>query len=243
MRESKKPTKPIKSPTCLAKFFALISIGLLGGCEAILCSTMINCFDPLGRAPYSPNIAYFELKTPSHMDAHIHWLEIDLGNKRQTNIDFIIEEHVADKLANGWSPPAPLQKSPDFPKYHGVSKVPVKITVTWTSLPENTAYRSIIPIHWFIHKEIVKEVETPCMRNEEPIRSKRNVITLELAPGGKIKSWLSGFCLDAKEVAMKNGITISKKERSEYSNRALINYSSAPMDNYIKTHGIPYESW
>lgn len=243
MKEPKKLTKLIKAPICLAKFFALISIGLLSGCEAILCSTMVNCFDPLGRVPHSPDIAYFELKTPNHMDAHIHWLERDFGNRIEISTDFIIEEHIPDKLANGWSPPESLQKAPGFPKFHGLSKIPGKITVEWTSLPESKAYRVIIPLHWGIHKQIKNEVETSCMRNGKPIRSKRNIITLELAPGGKIKGWLSGICLDAIEIAIKQGAPISKKERAKHSNRALMNYSSAPMDKYIKTHGIPYGSW
>ena len=243
MQESKKPNTRIKAPTFLAKLFTLMSIGALSGCEAILCSTMVNCFDPLGRAPYSPDIVYLKLKTPSHMDAYIHWLEKDFGGSGEISTDLIIKTHTSDKLANGWSPPEPLQETPSFPRFNGLSKIPGKLTIEWTSLPERKTYRTIIPLQRDIHKQIKSEVETSCMRNGSPIRSKRNVITLEFAPGGKIKGWLSGFCLDSIEFTMKQGMPISKKERTKHTNRALINYISAPMDKYIKTYGIPYSSW
>lgn len=243
MQETKSPAPHIKTPTFWAKLFALMTIGALSGCEAILCSTMVNCFDPLGRAPYSPNIVYLQLKTPNHMDAYIHWLEKDFGGSGEVSTDAIIQTHMPDKLANGWPPPDPLQEIPSFPRFNGLSKIPGKIIIEWTSLPESKTYRTIIPLHLDIHRKIKSEVETSCMRNESPVRSKRNIITLELAPGGKIKGWLSGFCLDSIEVIMKQGMPITKKERAKHSNRALINYSPAPMDKYIKAHSIPYGSW
>jgi hypothetical protein len=86
-------------------------------------------------------------------------------------------------------------------------------------------------------------VETSCLRNGNYISSKRNVITLELAPGGRMKGWLSGFCVNAIEISIEQGEPIPRKERTEFSDYAFKHYNPAPMDEYIKLHGIPYESW
>lgn len=137
------------STTCavlvrLAKLLALASLGLLSGCEAIMCSTMVNCFDPLGRASWPPDVAYLELKTPNYMDAHVHLVERVYGSTTASGSgSTLIETRTPSQLANGWTPPAALQKAPSFPRYIGFPDPPTKLTVEWTSLPENKTYRTV----------------------------------------------------------------------------------------------------
>lgn len=229
----------------LAKLFALASLGLLSGCEAIVCSTMINCFDPLGRAASWPDdVAYLGLITPNYMDAHIHLVERVYGSTTARDSgSTLIETRTPGQLANGWTPPASLQKAPSFPKYIGFPEPLTKLTVEWISLPENKAYRTVNVFGFSTFRHLTREVETSCMRNEKPVSSKRNIITVALAPGGKVKAWVSGICLPAIEIAMKQGLPIARKELTENSSQTLKDYDPEPMNRYIKTHGIPYDSW
>lgn len=237
------------SKTCavlvrLAKLLALASLGLLSGCEAIMCSTMVNCFDPLGRASMPPDVAYLELKTPNYMDAHVHLVERVYGSTTARGYgSTLIETRTPGQLANGWTPPAALQKAPSFTRYIGFPDPPTKLTVEWTSLPEDKTYRTVNVFGFSTFRHLTREVETSCMRNEKPLISKRNIITVELAPGGKVKAWLSGICLPAIEIAMKQGVPIPRKEITGISSQALRDYDPEPMNRYIKTHGIPYDSW
>lgn len=230
---------------CFAKLLALTALALLSGCEFIACSTMINCFDPLGRAYLPPPVAYLELKTPNYMDAHIHSIEKELSNGTtiRSSESKIIETHMPDRLANGWTPPSLIEKTPSFSWSSGLSDSPVKLTVEWTSLAERKTYRSVIQLNLSTRRQITSEVETSCVRNERPVLSKRNIITLELAPGGKVKGWLSGICLPAMEIVMKQRVTTFRKGTTGRASQALRDYNPEPMNMYIKKHGIPYSSW
>ncbi len=231
--------------TSTSKLLGLTLIGLLSGCEAILCSSMVNCFDPLGRAPHAPDIAYLELKTPNYMDAHVFLVDKYYGKGHiSTSITSkIIKTHTPGKLADGWSPPVPSQKAPQYTNFDGLSKLPRQLSVEWTSLPENKAYRATIYLNHGIHRQIKSVVETSCLQNGEPIRRKRNIITLELAPQGKIRGWLSGSCLGALEIGKNQGELILQREVTEHLNYSLLTYDRGPMDRYIQAHGIPYSSW
>lgn len=227
----------------MAKLIFLSPLALLSGCQLIMCSTMINCFDPLGTPPVSPYIAHVQVTTPNYMDAHLHTIEQDFTYGREISYsNSVLKMRAPGKAADGWTPPELLQSMPDILKFRGLDELPNKLTVKWTSLAENKAYRASIKLHLGSRINIHKKIETTCIRSGKPMLGRRNIITLEITPGGRVKSWLSGVCLDAIEIATTQGHLIPQ-EGIYIPYDAFENYDSAPMRNYIRANGIPYESW
>ncbi len=226
----------------ITKLVLLFSLVLLSGCQLIMCSTMVNCFDPLGRAPVTPDIAYIQVTTPNYMDAHLHVIEQQFTHGRGiTYFNKIIKKHIVGYSASGWAPPDPLQTKSVIPRLVGLENLPNKLKVEWTSLAENKTYRASINLHLGSRRKIRQKVETTCKKFDKPLLARRNLITLQIAPGGRAKAWLSGTCLNAIEIATVKGIAVEKN--AYFSNDALNSYDPTPMRKYIQMHGIAFESW
>ncbi|WP_436785585.1 DUF2931 family protein [Stutzerimonas frequens] len=226
----------------ITKLVLLFSLALFSGCQLIMCSTMVNCFDPLGRAPATPDIAYIQVTTPNYMDAHLHVIEQQFTHGRGiTYFNKIIQKHIVGNSASGWAPPDPLQTKSVIPRLVVLEVLPNQLKVEWTSLAENKTYRASINLHLGSRRKIRQKVETTCKKFDKPLLARRNLITLQIAPGGRAKAWLSGTCLNAIEIATAKGIAVEKN--AYFSNDALNSYDPTPMEKYIQMHGIAFESW
>ncbi|MNI75306.1 hypothetical protein D3C73_1314450 [compost metagenome] len=68
------------------------------------------------------------------------------------------------------------------------------------------------------------------------------MITLGMAPGGVVKVWVGGACLDFKEVGR---FQAEIEPRGPYLNGKGIYYRALKPEaqTYIDQHGIPYGTW
>jgi len=79
-----------------------------------------------------------------------------------------------------------------------------------------------------------------CFKNDGREHYYRNNLVVGMAPGGIVKLWVNGPCLDSIEV----GRFVATKDkpdpaRAGYATRALSEETQA----YLKNNPIPYGSW
>ena len=81
-----------------------------------------------------------------------------------------------------------------------------------------------------------------CQGSKEWRNDYRKMITLGMAPGGIVKVWVGGACLDFKEVGR---FQAEVEPLGPYIGKSKGQYIPLEPENkaYIDQHGIPYGSW
>ena len=120
--------------------------------------------------------------------------------------------------------------------------LPDQIFLRWQSLVEPQAYKICIRIPQWVRDEMLKPEQGYCHWADEWQEDYRDTITLGMAPGGIVKVWVGGSCLDFKEV----GRYQAKVEPLGPYRNGKGSFYRAPNPKaqaYIDQHSIPYGSW
>jgi hypothetical protein len=120
--------------------------------------------------------------------------------------------------------------------------LPQGIVLRWQSLVEPQAYWIRIKIPQWVRDEMVKPERVFCESYQEWVDDYRDSITLGMAPGGIVKVWVGGACLDFKEVGRYQA---EVEPLGPYRNGKGIYYRAPTPEAqaYIDQHGIPYGTW
>ncbi|NUT75468.1 DUF2931 family protein [Pseudomonas sp. C1C7] len=120
--------------------------------------------------------------------------------------------------------------------------LPQRIFLRWQSLVEPQAYLIRIPIPQWVRDEMVKPERVFCQGSKEWRDDYRKMITLGMAPGGIVKVWVGGACLDFKEVGR---FQAEIEPLGPYRGKSNGQYIRIEPENkaYVEKHGIPYGSW
>lgn len=120
--------------------------------------------------------------------------------------------------------------------------LPRRIDIRWQSLAEPQTYRVSLDI-----PDVTREI----MRRKEPAKCPasgrtedyREAIVIGLAPGGIVRAWVMGSCLNPIEILRAQAET---EPLGPYQGKMQGRYA-LPLEPaakaYIEKHGIPYGSW
>ena len=198
------------------------------------------CACASGPKPYAPpklpyNSWYIGLAAPRHMEV---WVEtVDVLDQRGLPF-FEVHGGVAGytRKPEGWHKGGG--------KMMPVNNVdlPQRIFLRWQSLVEPQAYKIRIPIPQWVRDEMVKRERGFCHWSKTWEDDYRDSITLGMAPGGIVKVWVGGACLDYKEVGR---FQAEVEPLGPYRGKSEGQYIPLEPENkaYIDKHGIPYGTW
>ncbi|WP_277537151.1 DUF2931 family protein [Pseudomonas baetica] len=120
--------------------------------------------------------------------------------------------------------------------------LPERIFLRWQSLVEPQAYKIRIPIPQWVRDEMIKPERGFCHWSKTWKTDYRDSITLGMAPGGIVKVWLGGACLDFKEVGRYQA-EIEPLGPHRNGNGIYYRAPKPEAQAYIDQHGIPYGTW
>jgi hypothetical protein len=120
--------------------------------------------------------------------------------------------------------------------------LPERLFLRWQSLVEPQAYKIRITIPEWVRDEMVKPERVFCQGSKKWKDDYRDSITLGMAPGGIVKVWVGGACLDYKEVGR---FQAEIEPLGPYRGKSNGQYVPIEPENkaYVDAHGIPYGSW
>jgi hypothetical protein len=207
---------------------------LLGGLLFSLCACANG-----PRPPTSPKLPYDSwyvgLAAPRHMEV---WVEtVDVLDQRGQPY-FRVSAGVASYTGKveGWH-----KGGGSMMPVNNVD-LPQRLFLRWQSLVEPQAYRIRIPIPQWVREEMVKPERVFCPGSQKWKVDYRDSITLGMAPGGIVKVWVGGACLDYKEVGR---FQAEIEPLGPYIGKSKGQYIPIEPENkaYVEQHGIPYGSW
>ncbi|MCC4260947.1 DUF2931 family protein [Pseudomonas aestusnigri] len=204
--------------------------------------TSLPPFPPKPDLPY--RAWYVGLGAPDYMEA---WVEqIDL-----TDVNDLMYEDVFGGVASTRTPADNRGDARGWPENPGPGSsfpmtgidLPAKVTVRWQSLAEPQAYRASFNLSQATRAEMVKPRNAYCAWRDEHEIQYLDTIAIGVAPGGVVKAWLVGPCLDAVEIAHVQGEINPVGPYNGESNGEFYRPPSPNAQHYIDTHGIPFGSW
>ncbi len=140
-----------------------------------------------------------------------------------------------DEVSVGW---------PSNPGWGSVTPVnldlPKTLIVSWRSFVEQQEYHVRIEVSEDTRSQMKIAHRIDCFKNDGRDHYYRNNLVVGMAPGGIVKLWVNGPCLDAIEV----GRFVAQRDRPDparegYATRALSEETKA----YLKANPIPFDSW
>ncbi|OWL84713.1 DUF2931 family protein [Halopseudomonas aestusnigri] len=218
---------------------AWLTVLWLSGCSS---HTSLAPFPPKPDLPY--RAWYVGLQAPDYMEA---WVEqIDL-----TDVNDLMYEDVFGGVASTRTPADNRGDARGWPENPGPGSsfpmtgidLPAKVTVRWQSLAEPQVYRASFNLSQATRAEMVKPRNAYCAWRDEHEIQYLDTIAIGVAPGGVVKAWLVGPCLDAVEIAHVQGEINPVGPYNGKSNGEFYRPPSPNAQHYIDTHGIPFGSW
>ncbi|MEH3021247.1 MAG: DUF2931 family protein [Pseudomonas oryzihabitans] len=119
--------------------------------------------------------------------------------------------------------------------------LPYVVSLRWQSLVEPQAYHAAFLIPEWARKKMVERLPAEC-----PVSGRtsdyRKDLTIGLAPGGIVKVWIMGPCLDPIEVLT---LQAEVEPRGPYGGKSNGKYRplSPVVKSYLDKYGVPYGSW
>ncbi|WP_321350250.1 DUF2931 family protein [Halopseudomonas oceani] len=217
----------------------LFTAFILSGC---LNSKAAGPFPPIPDLPY--RTWHVGLLAPDYMEA---WVEqVDL-----TDVNDLMYEDVFGGVASTSTPNNNAGEAHGWPENPGPGSnfpmtgigLPEKITVRWQSLAEPKAYRASFDVSAATRAEMVRPRQAYCAWRDEYETQYRDTIAIGVAPGGVVRAWLLGPCLDSIEIAHVQGEINPVGPYNGESNGEFYRPPSPNAQHYIDTHGIPFGSW
>lgn len=120
--------------------------------------------------------------------------------------------------------------------------LPERLYLRWQSLVEPQTYMIDVSVPQWVRDEMLTPKRAYCQWSNEWLDSYKKVITLGMAPGGIVKLWVGGPCLNFKEVGR---FQAKIDPRGPYKGLSKGRYVKLDPENkeYVKKHTIPYDSW
>lgn len=177
---------------------------------------------------------------PDHMEAYLNGVVVfDISNRMNPSVvrgsPSMRRPTKDDEVSVGW---------PSNPGWGSVTPVnldlPKILIVSWRSFVEQQEYHVQIEVPEEARSQMRIGHPVNCFKNDGREHYYRNNLVVGMAPGGIVKLWVNGPCLDAIEV----GRFVATKDkpdpaRAGYATRALSEETQA----YLKNNPIPYGSW
>ncbi len=119
--------------------------------------------------------------------------------------------------------------------------LPYMIAVRWQSLVEPQTYQAVFAIPTWARAKMLERLPAEC-----PVSGRtsdyRKDLTIGLAPGGVIKVWIMGPCLDPIEVLT---LQAEVAPQGPYGGKSNGQYRplSPVIKSYVEKYGVPYGSW
>lgn len=119
--------------------------------------------------------------------------------------------------------------------------LPYMVALRWQSMIEPQAYQVVFAIPDWARKKMVERLPAEC-----PVSGRtsdyRKDLTIGLAPGGVVKVWIMGPCLDPIEVLT---LQAEIEPKGPYGGKSNGKYRplSPVVKRYVDKYGVPYGSW
>ncbi len=119
--------------------------------------------------------------------------------------------------------------------------LPYMVAVRWQSLVEPLTYQTVFAIPAWARKKMLERLPAEC-----PVSGRtsdyRKDLTIGLAPGGVVKVWIMGPCLDPIEVLT---LQAEIEPKGPYGGKSNGKYRplSPVVKRYVDKYGVPYGSW
>lgn len=203
----------------LALAFALLSTACSTGAQ-----TSFNAGSPQSHAGHLPwTISHL---APDHMEAYLNGIVVfDIRNRMNPSAvrgsPSMGRPAPGDEITVGW---------PSSPGWGSVTPVkldlPKKLIISWRSFVDQHEYYAQIEIPEHARQQMKVSHRIECFKSDGPRDHYRNNLVVGIAPGGIVKLWLNGQCLDAVEIGRYEGER-DASERKGYSSRPLSDKTKA----------------
>jgi hypothetical protein len=121
--------------------------------------------------------------------------------------------------------------------------LPRFVYVRWQSLAEPQTYFAYVEIPETTRASMLKGERAFCRGTGTWITDYRDNLAMGLAPGGVVKAWISGSCLDPVEVGRVQGKVVKEGPSLGKNNGRYALPLEPASKAYIDKFGIPYGSW
>lgn len=119
--------------------------------------------------------------------------------------------------------------------------LPYMVALRWQSMVEPQTYQTVFAIPAWAREKMVERLPAEC-----PVSGRtsdyRKDLTIGLAPGGVVKVWIMGPCLDPIEVLT---LQAEIEPKGPYGGKSNGKYRplSPVVKLYVDKYGVPYGSW
>ena len=119
--------------------------------------------------------------------------------------------------------------------------LPYVVSLRWQSMVEPQTYHALFTIPDWAREKMVERLPAEC-----PVSGRtsdyRKDLTIGLAPGGVVKVWIMGPCLDPIEVLT---LQAQIEPKGPYGGKSNGKYRplSPVVKRYVDKYGVPYGSW
>jgi len=210
-------------------FLAIVLLLGLTGCQS----------GAANKLPY--DAWYLGFLAPNYMEV---WLE-------QANISdvngLIFPRAMGGVVAMG-QPESLSATAKGWPKRIGSGKgrymtgldLPYVVSLRWQSMVEPQTYHAAFLIPDWARKKMVERIPGQCPSGYH--FDYREALTIGLAPGGVVKVWIMGPCLDPIEVMT---LQAEIEPKGPYGGKSGGKYRplSPVVKSYVDKYGVPYGSW
>jgi len=118
--------------------------------------------------------------------------------------------------------------------------LPYVVSLRWQSMVEPQTYHALFTIPDWARAKMVERTPGQCPSGYH--FDYRETLTIGLAPGGVVKVWIMGPCLDPIEVMT---LQAEIEPKGPYGGKSNGKYRplSPVVKSYVDTYGVPYGSW
>lgn len=119
--------------------------------------------------------------------------------------------------------------------------LPYVVSLRWQSMVEPQTYHALFTIPGWAREKMLERLPAEC-----PVSGRtsdyRKDLTIGLAPGGVVKVWIMGPCLDPIEVLT---LQAEIEPKGPYGGKSNGKYRplSPVVKRYVDKYGVPYGSW
>ena len=118
--------------------------------------------------------------------------------------------------------------------------LPYVVSLRWQSMVEPQTYHALFTIPDWAREKMVERIPGQCPSGYH--FDYREALTIGLAPGGVVKVWIMGPCLDPIEVLT---LQAEIEPKGPYGGKSNGKYRplSPVVKRYVDKYGVPYGSW
>ncbi|APQ12413.1 hypothetical protein NS274_19670 [Pseudomonas oryzihabitans] len=203
---------------------------------------LVGCQSSAITKPKLPYDAwYLGFLAPNYMEV---WLEqVNIGD----NSGQIFPNAMGGVVAMG-QPESLSATAKGWPKRIGSGKgryltgldLPYVVSLRWQSMVEPQTYHALFTIPDWARRKMVERLSANCPSGRA--FDYRESLTIGLAPGGVVKVWIKGPCLDPIEVLT---LQAEVEPKGPYGGKSNGKYRplSPVVKAYVDKYGVPYGSW